>query len=254
MLHSNLQVVYGLAGGLVVPGLAVMIARWEPLTERGRLATLIYSGSQASGVFSSLLTSFISHHHQDWRLIFYSLGCLPLLVWLLPWLLLVTDTPSTSPLTSHPERSLLAAESTTSHLRPRLKDIPVKSLLTSGPVLAMVVANVGVLWANTHTSLLLPQYLNDVLQLPLHHNSLVSTLPFIGCFLLGLLSPPVSSWLETGQTLSLSPTSARQVCSSVCLFGFALLSLPVPFMTTNTSLTILLTTGAYALTGTECTD
>ena len=89
-----------------------------------------------------------------------------------------------------------------------------------------------------------------ILHLPLQHNSLVSTLPFIGCFLLGLLSPPVSSWLEAGG-LSLSPTSARKVCSSICLFGFALLSLPVPFIQTNTSLTILLTTAAYSLTGTE---
>ena len=59
------QVVYGLAGGLVVPGLAVMIARWEPQSERGRLASLVYSGSQASAVISSLLTGFLSHHHQD---------------------------------------------------------------------------------------------------------------------------------------------------------------------------------------------
>ena len=93
--------VYGLAGGLVVPSLAVMIARWEPQSERGRLGSLVYSGSPASGVFSSLLTGYLcqtSPHH--WRTIFYSLGCLPLLLWLLPWLLLVTDSPATSPLTS----------------------------------------------------------------------------------------------------------------------------------------------------------
>ena len=175
-------------------------------------------------------------------------------MWLVPWLLLVSDSPTTSALTAQPERDLLAAQVTTSQLRPALKDIPVRRLLTSGPVLAMVVANMGVLWANTHTALLLPQYLNDVLQLPLHHNSLVSTLPFIGCFLLSLLAPSVSCWLQTGGQRSLSPTSARQVCSSVCLFGFALLSLAVPFLETNTSLTILLTTGAYALTGRERSD
>ena len=62
------QVVYGLAGGLVVPALAVMIARWEPQSERGRLATVIYSGSQASGVLSSLLTGYLCHHSpHHWR-------------------------------------------------------------------------------------------------------------------------------------------------------------------------------------------
>ena len=62
------EVVYGLAGGLVVPALAVMIARWEPQSERGRLATVIYSGSQASGVLSSLLTGYLCHHSpHHWR-------------------------------------------------------------------------------------------------------------------------------------------------------------------------------------------
>ena len=128
-----------------------------------------------------------------------------------------------------------------------MKYFQVRNVLSSGPVLAMMAANVGVLWASTHTALLLPQYLNDVLQLPLHHNSLLSTLPFIGCFLLGLLSSPASSWLQA--SAGLSPTSARKVSSSVCLFGFALLTLPVPFLQSSTSLTVLLTTGAFSLTG-----
>ena len=84
-----------------MPCLAVMIARWEPQSERGLLASLVYSGSPASGVFSSLLTGYLCHHSpHHWRIIFYSLGCLPLLVWLLPWLLLVTESPATAPLSS----------------------------------------------------------------------------------------------------------------------------------------------------------
>ena len=39
------QVVYGLSGGLVVPALSCMIARWEPRSQRGRLATIIYRQS-----------------------------------------------------------------------------------------------------------------------------------------------------------------------------------------------------------------
>ena len=238
------QVVSGLAGGLVVPALGAMIARWEPLSERGQLATVIYSGSPASAVFSSLFTGYVSYHH-DWRITFYTLGSLPL-VWALPWLILVTDNPSLSRLTSQSEKNLLTEEIPASLQRPALRDIPMRKLVTSSPVFAMVTANVAVIWATVHTSLLLPQYLNDVIGLPLHHNSLVSTLPFLGCCLVGLLSSLFSSWiLKAG----LSKTAARKVCSSICLFGFALLSLPVPFIESSSSAVIVLTMAAFSLTG-----
>ena len=238
------QVVYGLAGGLVVPALGSMIARWEPLSERGRLATIIYTGSQFSAVFTSLFTGYITYHY-DWRLTFYILGSLPILLWSIPWLLLVTDNPAHSRLTTLKERELLAAEVPTSRQRPGLTDIPVRSLMTSGPVWAMIVANVGCSWATVHTSLLLPQSLH-YLDLPLHYNSLVSALPYIGSCFLGLLS----SLAYTRLVMSgLSQTTARKVCSSVCLFGFAALTLPVPFIESSTIMVTILTTSAYALTG-----
>ena len=237
------QVVYGLAGGLVVPALGSMIARWEPLSQRGRLATVIYTGSQLSAVFSSLFTGYVCYH-QDWRITFYILGGLPL-IWAVPWLCLVTDNPARSHLTGQAEREMLAAEIPTSTVRPGLKDIPVRSMMTSGPVLAIIVANVGCTWAGTHTSLLLPQYLH-YLQLPLHYTSLVSAIPYIGSCLLGLLSSLVYTRIVRS---GLSQTAARKICSSVCLFGFAALTLPVPFIQNNTVLVTVLTTSAYAMTG-----
>ena len=237
------QVVYGLAGGLVVPALGSMIARWEPLSERGRLATVIYTGSQLSAVFSSLFTGYVCYH-QDWRITFYILGGLPL-TWAVPWLWLVTDNPDLSSLTGQAEREMLAAEIPTSTVRPSLKDIPVRRMMSSGPVLAMMVANVGCTWAGTHTSLLLPQYLH-YLQLPLHYTSLVSAIPYIGSCLIGLLSSLVYTRIVRS---GLSQTAARKICSSVCLFGFAALTLPVPFIQNNTVMVTVLTTSAYAMMG-----
>ena len=130
----------------------ISLSRWEPRTERGRLAAIIYIGIQVSAVVSPLVTGYVSQH-QDWRLAFYILGSLPL-PWALAWLILVTDLPANSRLTSGAERELLAAEISTSDQRPALRDIPVRSLLTSGPVTGMVLANVAIQWVATHTSLL----------------------------------------------------------------------------------------------------
>ena len=40
------QVVAGLGGGLVVPALSSLVASWEPVAEAGRLATVVYTGSE----------------------------------------------------------------------------------------------------------------------------------------------------------------------------------------------------------------
>ena len=238
------QVVSGLGGGLVVPALSSMIARWEPVSETGKLATIIYTGSQLSMVFSSIFTGYISYSY-NWQLAFYLLGSVPLL-WTIPWLLLVDDDPSKSRLTSELERDMLREETMSSKSRPRLRNIPIFSIITSPAVLAVIAANVGVCWATSHTSLLLPQYLDSSLGLPLHHNSIISTLPYIGSSVLGLLSSYVYNCLVH---CGLTRTAARKVCSTICLVGFACLTLPVPFIGHDTTAITILTTSAFALTG-----
>merc|ERR1719234_1400595 len=185
-LLLTVQVIYGMSGGLVVPALSSMLARWEPVRERGRLATIIYSGSQASAVLAAVLTG-LATHTLGWRHAFILLGGLPLL-WLLPWILLVSDSPGQQRGISREELHLLLAETSTSAARPSLRDIPVRSILTSGPVWAAVFANTGVAWAAAHTSLLLPQFLAGQLKMPLHHTGIAAALPALGCLIVGLLA------------------------------------------------------------------
>ena len=238
------QVVAGAGGGLVVPALSSMIARWEPVSETGKLATVIFTGSQFSAVFTSLFTGYITYNY-NWQLVFYILGTVPLL-WTIPWILLVHDNPAKSRLTSVAERLMLRHETTIAVSRPRLRHIPACRILSSPAVIAVIIANIGVTWAGTHTSLLLPQYLHSSLKVPLHHNSLISALPYIGSCLVGLMSSYVyNSLLKCNITRS----TARKICSTLCLVGFAILTLPVPFIGNNTTVVTILTTSAYALTG-----
>ena len=106
------QVVYGLSGGFVVPALSSMIARWEPRYQRGRLATIIYTGSQFSAVFTALFTGYVTFNY-NWRLVFYILGVIPVL-WVIPWLFLVSEIPGECRIISDEEKDLLARETSTS--------------------------------------------------------------------------------------------------------------------------------------------
>ena len=127
-----------------------------------------------------------------------------------------------------------------------MQNIPFVKMLTSPAVWAVIVANVGVTWAGTHTSLLLPQYLHSGLQLPLHHNSLISALPYIGSCVVGLISPYIYNLLVK---CTLSKSAARKMSSTLCLCGFAVLTLPVTFIGDKITAVTVLTTSAYALTG-----
>ena len=243
-LLLTVQVVYGMSGGLVVPALSSMLARWEPVRERGRLATIIYSGSQASAVLAAILTG-LATHTLGWRHAFILLGGLPLL-WLLPWLLFVSDSPGQQRGISREELHLLLAETSTSAARPSLRDIPVKAILSSGPVWAAVLANAGVAWAAAHTSLLLPQFLAGQLKMPLHHTGVAAALPALGCLLTGLLA---SLFFTTITRTSISLSAARKLCSSLCLWGFALLSVPMLVFPPSPVFVTVLATSSYSLMG-----
>ena len=218
------QVVSGLGGGLVVPALSSMIARWEPVSETGKLATVIYTGSQLSMVFSSIFTGYISHAY-NWQLAFYLMGSIPLL-WTIPWLLLVQDDPSKSRLTSDQEREMLQEETMNSKCRPKLRNIPILRILSSPSVFAVIVANIGVSWANSHNSLLLPQFFMS-LGFPILTTSIISTIPFLGTSLIGLLSPHVFRQIKR---CKFTTTVARKICSSICLVGFSMFTFPTAFI------------------------
>ena len=239
------QVVSGLGGGLVVPALSSMIARWEPVSETGKLATVIYTGSQLSMVFSSIFTGYVSHAY-NWQLAFYLMGSIPLL-WTIPWLLLVQDDPSKSRLTSEPEREMLREETMTSNCRPRLRNIPVLRILSSPSVFAVIVANIGVSWANSHTSLLLPQFFMS-LGFPILTTSVLSTIPFLGTSAIGLVSPHVFRQIKM---CKFTTTVARKICSSICLVGFSIFTFPTAFIVQESypALIITLATVSCSLLG-----
>ena len=239
------QVVSGLGGGLVVPALSSMIARWEPVSETGRLATIIYTGSQLSMVFSSVFTGYISHSY-NWQLAFYLMGSIPIL-WTIPWLLLVQDDPSKSWLTSELEREMLREETMSSKCRPRLRNIPILRILSSPCVFAVIVANIGVSWANSHASLLLPQLFIS-LGFPILITSVLSIIPFLGASVIGLVSPYIFRQIKR---CKITTTVARKICSSICLVGFSILTFPTAFIVGQTDpiLIIVLSTLSCSFLG-----
>ena len=106
-----LRVLMGLCEAATFPCITSMLARWAPEQERASMTTFIMAGSQVNDINSSrnvnnlvfqvgtIVGFFVSGIIVDalgWESVFYIEGgsCF---VWLLLWILLAADTPSTHP-------------------------------------------------------------------------------------------------------------------------------------------------------------
>jgi len=237
------QAISGLAGGFVCPVLTSMVARWEPSCERGRLSTIIYVGSPVSAVLTSVLGGYINHH-LDWRIQFYMFGLVQL-IWLFPWCYTVFDSPALHPRLKKAERMLLLEETSTSTVRPRMRDIPFLRIMRSKAVWGIIIANIGYMYCKTFTMVILPQYM-EVLGLSIEKNGLVSALPPLGCVFTGLLASRLFGCFTKSRY---SFTTGRKLATSIGLLGFAGLMALVPVLSSQTLVIIIITTIAYTITG-----
>lgn len=101
-----LRVFVGLLQGVVYPCVHTLLSKWAPRTERGFLATSVYSGAQF-GTFIILATSGeIFESSLGWPGIFYLSGCATFL-WAVIFLIFGADTPENTSIISKEEKSYI---------------------------------------------------------------------------------------------------------------------------------------------------
>jgi len=152
-----IRVLMGICEGATFPALTSMMARWAPLSERSSMTTLIMAGSQVGTIFgffvSGLLIDWVG-----WEATFYIQGG-STFVWLALWLVFVFDSPDTHPFISEEEKSYIKSQTQTQKVSPQ---IPLKSIFTSLPFYAIMVANFSNNWGFHLLMTELPQYLTEV--------------------------------------------------------------------------------------------
>ncbi|XP_023338234.1 sialin isoform X2 [Eurytemora carolleeae] len=237
------QFVSGLAGGFVCACLTSMLARWEPSCERGLLSTIIYTASPGCLVMTSLLTG-ITSQITNWRSQYYGFGVIQL-AWLVPWWFLVHDSPDIHPRINEKEKRLLLDHTDIAVSRPSISQIPLLRILLSPPVWGQIAANMGNIWVKSFYELL-PQYLEE-LGVKMMFNGFVSALPPLGSVIMGLLASRLFNWANSTH---ISLSLARKISSSICLFGFSVLTASIPLLGPEPpTFIIFVTTAAYFLTG-----
>ncbi|KAH9585863.1 hypothetical protein MS3_00006977 [Schistosoma haematobium] len=171
-LFCAVRVLTGLTSASWFPGFYQLWAAWAPPNERGLLIGFAYAGA----------VSF---------------------VYCMIWFMFVYDEPKLNPRISMKEKTYL--ESTCPVIMKNSQGkIPIKSILTSLPVWAFIVVNIGIDW-NLYTFLTsVPTYMREVLHFDFQQNALLSSLPYIGMWIGQLIFGWISDILLTRRILTLS--------------------------------------------------
>jgi hypothetical protein len=134
-------------------------------------------------------------------------------VWWISWCVLVYDKPSVHPRISKKEREYIE-EVTAYDKRPRA--VPPSLWLTflrSGPVWAIAVAHVCNNFGLYTLLITLPTFFDGVYEFDIKSNGLVSGIPYLCLWVVGLISGKVADALR--RSGKLSTTSTRKLFNSV---------------------------------------
>ncbi|XP_064482528.1 vesicular glutamate transporter 2.1-like [Ornithodoros turicata] len=145
MFLISLLFLQGVADGVTFPAFLGLLRYWAPPMERTRMFTVGYAGLHFGSLLSyQVFTLFRRVLSSTAGLYFY--GTVGIL-WVLPWFLLVSESPSKHPTVSTREK-IYIVDSLHQHERVPFSQIrlPMKSILSSGPVWAILVASFSRTW------------------------------------------------------------------------------------------------------------
>lgn len=83
----------GLSQGFIFPSTHTLLSRWAPVSERGRLGTYCYAGSQFGTVLMLSSSGFLASSPMGWPSIFYISGACGLL-WSILWFFYGGNSPN----------------------------------------------------------------------------------------------------------------------------------------------------------------
>ncbi|NXV84348.1 S17A4 protein, partial [Calonectris borealis] len=173
----GLQVLLGLAEGVIFPAQYTLWAKWAPLLERSRLMNIADAGC-TFGTFFALLVAGIICQSLGWPFVFYifgGIGC----AWCLSWFLLVYEDPAHHPWISAEEQEYIEsslAHQGSSHGR----SLPLVAMAKSLPLWAITIACFCTDWLFYMLLTTMPTFMSNVLHFDLRENGLLSSLPYVG--------------------------------------------------------------------------
>ncbi|KAJ2948844.1 hypothetical protein O0L34_g5770 [Tuta absoluta] len=182
----TVRFIQGVFQSCLYPSVHTMLGKWAPVSERGRLSSCIYTGSQFGTVVAFQIAGYFAGNPTlGWPSTFWFFGALSLISFvLLGWL--GAATPYEHPNISSEEFVFIVGGSS-SDLRPKERRTPWKYILNSTAIWGIVAAQIGSSVGYIFILTQIPIYMSKILNVDIKNNGLLSSLPYISMYLMSLV-------------------------------------------------------------------
>ncbi|XP_055298408.1 sialin isoform X2 [Sitodiplosis mosellana] len=207
--YKALVIVRALLGfmlGASWPAIHPMTAVWIPPVDRSKfMANMMASslGAAAAMPICGFLIEYI-----NWQSTFYFTGGIGLL-WSIVWFWIIFETPAVHPRISPEERKEIedAIGTTTSKKKPTY--VPWRSILTAPCVWAIILTHGTSVFGYFTIVNQLPTYMKYILHYDIKSNGLLSSLPYLGKYVMAVLASALADHLR--RTGALTTTQTRKI-------------------------------------------
>ncbi|CAG9786487.1 unnamed protein product [Diatraea saccharalis] len=206
----------GLTQGLLYPSLHGLLGHWAPVAERGRLGTFVYAGAQLGTIIEMMTSGLLSASRWGWPSVFYVAG-VTCLCWSVMWLIFGASSPSTSKWISKEERKYIESNAGSDELTSQSMPTPWKNILTSLPFWAILFAHCGQSLGFWTLLTELPSYMNNVLEVDIKNNGLLSALPYLAMYILSFVFSWLSDFLVNRNIITL--VTSRKIFNTIAFWG-----------------------------------
>ncbi|XP_063226964.1 sialin-like isoform X2 [Bacillus rossius redtenbacheri] len=219
---AAVRILTGVFAGMYYPPLQDIFSKWFPPEEHQKCSSMIFASMYVSKVLSMGLSGYLSSY--GWELVFYVYGSCTLL-WFIPWLFLVHNSPKVHPSITDEERDYITKHSgpwddgdEKEAARKRMP-VPWLAILTSTAVWASILMQTGCNYVSYTMMSELPTYLSNVLHYDVKKSGWVSSLPYVFGGISCLASGNISQWLQ--EKGYISRLTAYRIFNGICALGSA---------------------------------
>ncbi len=224
------RVVLGISEGVAYPAINSLLSAWLPRTERSRATGAVNSFSYAGAALALVLSSPICASDQlGWPFVFYLFGTLGLL-WLVPWVFMVSPRPAA---VMPPDYTLteISKEDDGEVKVAERRPVPWARILSNKYTWAIIVNQYCNCWGFFVLLQWVPSFYTQEFGVDLKSLGLVSILPYIVQFTVGLIVGFVADWLVNVKRVPL--VYIRKGSQTIALLGSAVFLLLAGFVATN---------------------
>ncbi|XP_024212841.2 sodium-dependent phosphate transport protein 4 isoform X3 [Pan troglodytes] len=168
--------------------------KWGPPQERSRLCSIALSG-MLLGCFTAILIGGFISETLGWPFVFYIFGGVGCVCCLL-WFVVIYDDPVSYPWISTSEKEYIIS-SLKQQVRSSKQPLPIKAMLRSLPIWSICLGCFSHQWLVSTMVVYIPTYISSVYHVNIRDNGLLSALPFIVAWVIGMVGGYLADFLLT---------------------------------------------------------